>query len=50
MVHLIKALACIKDAQANLREFEGRRDFLDDVKDKLDEAKSFIKDTIELNA
>lgn len=50
MEHLIKALACIKGAQENLSEFKGRRDFLDDVKDKLDEAKSFIKDTIELNA
>lgn len=50
MEHLIKALACIKGAQENLSEFKGRRDFLEDVSEKLEEAKSFIKDTIELNA
>lgn len=50
MEYLIKALACIKEAQKNLSEFDGKRDFLDDVKEHLNTAKEFIKDTIELNA
>lgn len=50
MIHLIKALACIKEAQENCDQFEGKRDFLEDLKEALDKAKEVIKDTIELNA
>ena len=50
MEHLIKALACIKEAEENCNQFEGMKDFLEDVKEHLNTAKEFIKDTIELNA
>ena len=50
MINLIKALALLKEAQENCDKYEGKRDFLEGVKEKLDDAKDFIKDTIELNA
>jgi len=50
MIHLVKALALLKEAQEECNLFEGKREFLEGVKEKLDDAKTFIKDTIELNA
>jgi hypothetical protein len=50
MEHLIKALACLKAAQEHCDQYEGKHDFLDLVKEKLDDAKEYIKDTIEMEA
>lgn len=47
---LVKALACLNEAQALVEDFKGVRDFLENVKEPLDDVRTFIADTISINA
>lgn len=44
--NIVDALAHIRMAQTLVEDFNGKRDFLEDVNEKLDDVKVYLADTI----
>lgn len=47
---LINALACVKEIEKYVEEFEGDKDFLENIKEPLEDVKVFLSDAIAINA
>ena len=47
---LVNALACVKEIENYIKDFNGNKDFLENVKEPLEDVKVFISDAIAINA
>lgn len=47
---LINALACVREIEQNVADFVGDKDFLENIKEPLEEVKTYLTDTITVNA
>ena len=47
---LVNALACVKEIEAYVADFEGDKDYLENIKEPLEEVKTYLSDAIAVNA
>lgn len=47
---LVNALACVKEIENYVEDFKGDKDFLENIKEPLEDVKVYLSDAIAINA